>query len=82
MLACEAGPREGSGSQWAFEDVFEDYDLLLEFDKQPKCGPLFNAEKPGALLNAIWILNSALTYVEKLDIFVILVFRFLKSSFH
>lgn len=53
VLACEAGPREGSGSQWAFEDVFEDYDLLLEFDKQPKCGPLFNAEKPGALLNAI-----------------------------
>lgn len=64
------------------EDLYEDYDLLLEFDKQPKFVPLFNSEKPGALLNAIWILNSVLTNVEKLDIFVILIFRYLKSSFH
>ena len=35
------------------EDLYEDYDLLLEFDKEPKFVPLFNSEKPGALLNTI-----------------------------
>lgn len=30
--------------------------------------PLFKVEKPGALLNAVWILNSALIYVIKFNI--------------
>lgn len=75
-VPCKSGGDwEAGACHWALGHPCDDYDLFLEFGNKPKRVPSFNLEKPGTWLNAIWILHSALIYVVKLDIFVILIFR-------